>query len=61
MQLLSNMENINQQLIQVNQQLSDKMKNANPLYDSQVSERFQQQKKLIQNYEELMKEREKVY
>jgi len=60
MKLLSNMENINQQLIQVNQQLTSKMQTANPLYDSQVSARFQQQKTLIQNYEELMKERENI-
>ena len=60
MKLLFNMENINQQLIQVNQQLTDKMKTANPLYDSQVSSRFQQQQLLIQNYEELIRERDNI-
>ena len=58
--LLLIMENINQQLININQQITSKMTTANPLYDSQVTARFQQQQTLIKNYEELMKERENI-
>lgn len=60
MKLLGNIENINQQLISVNQQITNIMNNAGPVYESQVSERFQQQQNLIRNYEELMIEREKI-
>ena len=58
--LLLIMENINQQLISVNQEITNKMGSANPLYDSQVTARAQEQQKLIQNYEELIEEREKI-
>jgi hypothetical protein len=58
--LLLNIENINNQLIFVNQQITNIMSNANPLYASQVSQRFQKQQTLISNYEKLMEERKKI-
>ena len=58
--LLLIMENINQQLINVNQQITDEMTNANSLYDTQTTQRFQQQQSLIENYMELVEERNKI-
>jgi hypothetical protein len=58
--LLLDIENINQQLITVNQKITAVMKNADPVYNSQVSDRLEEQKKLIKNYEELIEERDKI-
>lgn len=57
---LNSMENINQQLIDVNQKITNEMTNANSLYDTQTKERSQQQKNLIKNYVELVDERNKI-
>lgn len=58
--LLFEIENINQQLITVNQKITAVMNNADPVYNSQVTDRLEQQKTLIKNYEELMEERGKI-
>ena len=58
--LLFIMENINQQLIDVNQQITNEMNNANDLYDTQSEERSQEQAVLIQSYTELVNERENI-
>jgi hypothetical protein len=58
--LLFIMENINQQLIDVNQQITNVMNNANDLYDTQTEERSQAQNVLINSYTELEIERENI-
>lgn len=58
--LLLTMENINEKLINVNQNITRVMNKANPLYNSQVEQRFEQQQNLIQNYWKLNEEREKI-
>jgi hypothetical protein len=58
--LLFIIENINQELINVNQQISNQMTSANTLYDSQTEQRFQQQQNLIKSYTELMEERKDI-
>jgi hypothetical protein len=58
--LLYEMESINQELISVNKKITDLINNAQPLYKSETSQRFEQQKILLRNYEELQQEREKI-
>jgi hypothetical protein len=58
--LLYEMGSINQELISINQQITSLINNAQPLYNSEVSQRFVQQETLLQNYEKLQQEREKI-
>lgn len=59
-QLLFVMENINEQLISINKEITELINDAQPLYETQTGERFQQQQVLVKNYEELQEERAKI-
>lgn len=59
-QLLLDMENINQQLLDVNNQLVEKIQISEPVFDEKSNEAALKNKELIQNYENLMEEREKI-
>lgn len=56
-QLLLAIENTNQQLISINQQITNQISNSQPLYNSQEIERSQQQETLISNYKTLVEEK----
>jgi hypothetical protein len=58
--LLYEMESINEELINVNQRITNSIANAEPLYNSETSQRFEQQKTLLKRYKELKQEREKI-
>lgn len=59
-QLLLNMENINQQLLDVNKELVGKIQISEPAYNQQSSETTSKNQELIQNYQNLIQEREKI-
>lgn len=59
-QLLLNMENINQQLLDVNKELVGKIQMSEPAYNQQSSETTSKNQELIQNYQNLIQEREKI-
>ena len=59
-QLLLNMEDINQQLLDVNKQLVNKIQVSEPVYDQTASETTSKNQELIQNYEELIQERDRI-
>jgi NADH:ubiquinone oxidoreductase subunit 3 (subunit A) len=59
-QMLMNIENLNQQLINVNKQIADKIYEGQPVYYSIDSEVGKQSKELIQNYENLIEERDNI-
>lgn len=59
-QLLMNMEDLNKQLLNINGQITNKMKSAKPIYDDiqqKTDEKFQI---LIENYKELENERKNI-
>lgn len=58
--LLLDMENINQQLLDVNKQLVNKIKKAEPVYDKMNSDTTSKNIELIQNYEKLLEERRNI-
>jgi hypothetical protein len=59
-QLLLNMENINQQLLDVNKQLVQKIQISEPVYDQLTSQTTSRNQELLQNYEKLIQERENI-
>jgi NADH:ubiquinone oxidoreductase subunit 3 (subunit A) len=59
-QLLLNMENLNQQLLDVNQNLVNKIKLLEPVYNEKNNESKLKNQELIQNYENLLEERENI-
>lgn len=59
-QLLLNMENINEQLLNVNEQLVKKIKISEPIFDNLTNETLSKNQELIQNYKNLMEERQKI-
>jgi len=59
-QLLLNMENINQQLLDINKQLTAKIQISEPVYDQLTSQTTSRNQELLQNYEKLMQERENI-
>ena len=59
-QLLLNMENLNQQLLDVNQTLVKKIKILEPVYNEKNNESKLKNQELIQNYENLLEERENI-
>lgn len=56
-QLLLNMESINEQLISINNQLSEKIKSAGPVYYKKDHETSLKNKELLKSYEKLLEER----
>lgn len=60
-QMLLNMEDINQQLISINKQITDKIKLNEPKFYKNDSEGKKKQQELIDNYKILIGEREKIY
>ena len=59
-QLLLNMEDINQQLIETNREITNKISVIKPIYNKNVSESANKTQELISNYKELTKERENI-
>lgn len=59
-QLLLNMENINQQLISINQQISNKIKINEPVFNINNQEVTNKTQELVNNYKILTDEREKI-
>jgi NADH:ubiquinone oxidoreductase subunit 3 (subunit A) len=59
-QLLLNMENINQQLLSVNQELLEKIKETEPTYDRIDEETNVKNDELIRSYEDLLEERRNI-
>ena len=59
-QLLLNMENINQQLLNINNELSKKIKVSEPLYYEENNQNKLKNKELIKNYQQLLEERGKI-
>jgi hypothetical protein len=59
-QLLLNMENINQQLLAVNQQLLEKTKQTQPIYDKMNTDININSEELVSNYESLIQERDNI-
>jgi len=59
-QLLLNMEDINQQLIAINKQIVSKINVIKPVYNRNVNESANKNQKLIDNYKNLMEERENI-
>lgn len=59
-QLLLNMENINQQLLNVNKKLSEKIKVSEPLYYEENNQNILKNQELVKNYEKLIEERGKI-
>lgn len=58
--LLINIENINQQLIQINKQITDKIKIQKPHYYKNNIKIKEQTKELVNNYNNLTQERENI-
>jgi len=59
-QLLLNMENINQQLLDVNKQLVNKIKISEPIFDKMNTDTTSKNVELIKNYESLLEERRNI-
>lgn len=59
-QLLMNMENLNQQLLNVNAQITKKIKVGQPIYDKYEVLNNEKSQELIKNYKELEIERENI-
>lgn len=59
-QLLLNMEDINKQLLDINSQISKKIKVSEPVYDKTNQETYLKNKELIDNYEKLLEERRTI-
>ena len=59
-QLLLNMENINQQLIAINNKITNKIKSGNPIYSNFKSQNDDKSEELKNSYQELLTERENI-
>lgn len=59
-QLLLNMEDINQQLLDVNKQLVNKIKVSEPVYDKFINDTTSKNQELVKNYESLLEERRNI-
>lgn len=59
-QLLLNMENINQQLLDVNKQLVNKIKTSEPIFNKINADNRAKNLELIKNYEGLLEERRNI-
>jgi len=59
-QLLLNMEDINQQLLDVNEELVNKIKVSEPVYDKINADTTSKNQELIKNYESLLEERRNI-
>lgn len=59
-QLLINVEKYNQQLLDINKQLTQKIKALEPLYDKTANEVKNKNQELLENYNELIQERENI-
>jgi hypothetical protein len=57
---LNTLKQLNQQLIKINNQLTEEINKGQPIYDKQVEERQLQGQILDTNYKKLMKERAKI-
>ena len=58
--LLMNMENLNQELININKKISNKLNKLEPYFNDNNVDRKNNTIELIQNYKELMEERENI-
>ena len=58
--LLMNMESLNQELINVNEKISNKLNGLQPMFNENDVERKNNTRELIQNYKELIEERENI-
>ena len=59
-QLLLNMESINEQLIATNKEIVNKIKNIEPVINKNNDEMSNKNQELIDNYKDLMEEREEI-
>lgn len=59
-QLLLNMENINDQLININKQISRTIQKGEPIYNKSQKETREKTKELIKGYAELIEERDNI-
>jgi len=59
-QLLLNMESINEELIATNKEIVDKIKNIEPVIHNNANERLIRNKELVDNYKDLMVERDEI-
>lgn len=59
-QLLLNMEDINQQLIETNREITNKISVIKPIYNKNVNESSNKTQELISNYKDLIGERENI-
>ena len=59
-QLLMNMNDLNEQLLNINKQISGKIKTGEPVYYDYKSENDDKSQELMQNYKELEEERENI-
>jgi uncharacterized protein YutD len=59
-QLLLNMESINEELIATNKEIVNKIKNIEPIIHNNANERSIKNKELVNNYKDLMEERDEI-
>lgn len=59
-QLLMNMEDLNQQLLNINREITKKMNIGNPVYNEFKTRNDEKSRELIQTYKELESERENI-
>lgn len=59
-QLLLNMETINNQLISINKQITNKIESGQPIYNKSQKKSREKTKELISNYTKLLEERENI-
>lgn len=59
-QLLLNMESINQQLIATNKEIVNKIKQVEPVINKNINENSSKNQELINNYKDLMEERDEI-
>jgi uncharacterized protein YutD len=59
-QLLLNMESINEQLIATNKEIVNKIKQTEPAINENVNERSNKNQELVNNYKDLMEERNEI-
>ena len=59
-QLLMNMEDLNKQLLEVNEEITNKINSGQPIYNNLQTKNLDKSKELIQNYKELEIERNNI-